>query len=305
MNPLNKAISVALPFVPKSIIGYFSKAYIAGERIDDAVQTVKALMAEGACATIDVLGEEITYEEQALHATEIYKQVLQKINSEQLDANISLKPTHLGLKLNKNLCYKNILALVEHAKMYSNFVRVDMEDHTTTSDTINIYRELRKEFDNVGTVLQAYLRRTIDDVNQLIPINPNLRICKGIYIEPYQIAYKDRDIIVNNFAYILEKFFINNCYIGIATHDEKVVWEAMRLLDKYNIKKDRYEFQMLLGVDLRMRKRILAAGHRLRVYVPFGAEWAQYSIRRLKENPHIVGHVTRHLIRNMFKKNDE
>jgi proline dehydrogenase len=186
--------------------------------------------------------------------------------------------------------------------MYNNFVRIDMEDHTTTNDTIAMYRELRKEFDNVGTVLQAYLRRTVNDVNQLIPIHPNLRICKGIYIEPYPIAYQDRDIIVRNFAYILEKLFINNCYIGIATHDEKVAWEALRLIDRYNIKKDRYEFQMLLGVDLRMRRRLIDAGHKLRVYVPFGAEWAQYSIRRLKENPHIVGHVTRHLIRNTFKK---
>lgn len=304
MNPISKAISLTLPFFPKPLIGYFSKPYIAGERIDDAAATVKELMAEGACATIDVLGEEITHEQQALHATEIYKQVLQRINADQLDSNISVKPTHLGLKINKQLCFNNIRTLVEHAKMYNNSLRIDMEDHTTTTDTINMYRELRKEFDNVGTVLQSYLRRTVDDVNQLIPISPNLRICKGIYIEPYQICYKDRDIVVQNFAYILEKLFINNCYVGIATHDEKVVWEAQRLIDKYNIKKDRYEFQMLLGVDLRMRKRIIAAGHRLRVYVPFGAEWAQYSIRRLKENPHIVGHVTRHLIRNTFHKGE-
>lgn len=148
---LNKAISYTLPVVPKPIVGFFAKDYIAGERLDDAVRTVKEIMDEGGCATIDVLGEEITSEEQALHAVEIYKQVLQRINSEKLDSNISLKPTHLGLKLNKDFCYNNIRELVTFARNYNNFVRIDMEDHTATSDTLNIYLRLREEFDNVGT----------------------------------------------------------------------------------------------------------------------------------------------------------
>lgn len=298
MKLFNRAISHILPFIPKPIIGYFARPYIAGERLDDAVRTVKELMAEGACATIDVLGEEVTSREQALHAVEIYKQVLQRIDSEKLDSNISLKPTHMGLKLDKDFCYKNIRSLVETAKMFKNFVRIDMEDHTTTSDTLNLYMLLREEFDNVGTVLQAYLRRTVSDINKLIPIRPNLRICKGIYIEPFQIAYKDKQIINQNFAYINEKLLVNNCYIGIATHDEKVVWEALRLIDKYNIQADRYEFQMLLGVEPELRKIIIKAGHRLRVYTPFGAEWVKYSTRRLKENPDIVGHV----LRKMFSR---
>lgn len=295
---LNKAISYTLPMVPKPIVGFFAKDYIAGERLDDAVRTVKEIMDEGGCATIDVLGEEISNEEQALHAVEIYKQVLQRINSEKLDSNISLKPTHLGLKLNKEFCYNNIRELVTFARNYNNFVRIDMEDHTATSDTLNIYLRLREEFENVGTVLQAYLRRTVTDINKLIPIRPNLRICKGIYREPYPLAYHDREIIVQNFSYILEKLFLNNCYIGVATHDEKVVWEALRLIDKYNIQSNRYEFQMLLGVMPELRRVIIKAGHKLRVYVPFGAEWFKYSTRRLKENPHIVGDI----MKGMFRK---
>lgn len=293
MNLLNTAISRTLPFIPKPIIGYFSRPYIAGERLDDALKTVRALMSEGACATIDVLGEEVRSEEHTLHAVEIYKQVLKRIDAEKLDSNISLKPTHMGLKLDKEFCYRNIRSIVETARIHNNFVRIDMEDHTTTSDTLDIYLRLRKEFENVGTVLQAYLRRTVADINKLIPAHPNLRICKGIYVEPYQVAYKDKQIVNYNFAYIIEKLLLNNCYTGIATHDEKVVWEALRFLDKYNIPTNRYEFQMLLGVTPNLRRILLSAGHRLRVYVPFGAEWANYSIRRLKENPDIIGHVLR------------
>ncbi len=296
MDLINKVISQALPLIPKPIIGYFSRPYIAGERLDDGIKTVQNLMAEGACTTMDVLGEEVKYEDQALHAVEIYKQVLQRINSEKLDSNISIKPTHMGLKLDKQLCYENIRSLVKLAKIYNNFVRIDMEDHTTTTDTLEIYNRLRKEFDNVGTVLQAYMRRTISDINKLLPIRPNLRICKGIYKEPYQVAYKDKGIINNNFAYALEKLFINNCYAAIATHDEKVVWDALRLIDKYQIKKDRYEFQMLLGVEPKLRRLLLKEGHRLRVYVPFGAEWYAYSTRRLKENPDIIGHVMKKMV---------
>lgn len=300
MKWFNKLVSLTLPVVPTPIVGYFAKPYIAGERIDDAVKTVKSLIEEGACATLDVLGEEVTHEEQAQHAVEIYKQVLQRINAEKLDSNISLKPTHMGLKLDKELCYRNIHSLVKLAKIYNNSVRIDMEDHTTTSDTLNIFLRLREEFDNVGTVLQAYLRRTVSDIGHLLPTRPNLRICKGIYLEPHSIAYHDPQIINQNFAYILEKTMLNDCYIGIATHDEKVVWEALKLIDKYKIPRERYEFQMLLGVEPKLRRIIIKGGHKLRVYVPFGSEWKAYSTRRLKENPNIVGHVMKNMTNQLF-----
>ncbi len=300
MNPLNKIISLILPYFPKSFVALFSRHYIAGEHLNDAIRVVRDLMANGMCATIDVLGEEVTQKEQALQAVENYKKVLQTIDVEKLDSNISVKLTHMGLKIDKEFCFNNIRTLVEEAQKYGNFVRIDMEDSTCTEDTLEIYRKLREDYNNVGTVLQAYMRRTIKDINNLIPINPNLRICKGIYREPREIAYKDKFIINKNYTYAVEKLITNGCYVGIATHDERLVWEAFRMIDQYQLEKDRYEFQMLLGVDTQLRRIIVREGHRLRVYVPFGKEWFAYSTRRLKENPNIVGHIFRNMMNRLM-----
>ncbi len=296
MGWMNKLISLTLPFVPKPIVGVFSRPYIAGEHMSDAVRVVRELMAEGACATIDVLGEEVKDKEKARNALTNYMRVLDVIQEEKLDANISIKLTQLGLKIDKEFCFENIRTLVEAAKNHGNFVRIDMEDSSCTTDTLEIYRRLREEFDNVGTVLQAYLRRTIQDINDLLPLKPNLRLCKGIYVEPREIAYKDKVIINKNYAYALEKLLTGGAlYVGIATHDEKLVWEALRIIDQFNIDKSRFEFQMLLGVDPQLRRIIINSGYKLRVYVPFGTEWFAYSTRRLKENPNIVGYVLHNL----------
>ena len=296
MGWFNSLVAATLPYVPKPIVGFFSKNYIAGEMLEDAVQTVKDLMAQGMCATIDVLGEEVKRKEDSLAAVEEYKRTLQVIQEEKLDANISVKPTHMGLHLDKEFCYQNIKTLAEEAKKYNNFVRIDMEDSSTTSDTLDIYLRLRKEYDNVGTVLQSYLRRTINDINHLLPVKPNLRLCKGIYNEPRVIAYKDKEIINYNFNYALKKLLTNGCYVGIATHDEKLVWYALKLIEELGLKRNQYEFQMLLGVDHELRRILVNAGHRLRVYVPFGKEWFAYSTRRLKENPEIAGHIMRNIL---------
>lgn len=304
MGLMNKAISLTLPYIPKPIMGFFAKPYIAGERLDDAVRTVKQFMEQGASATLDVLGEEVTHREQALHAVELYKQVLQRINQEKLDAGVSLKPTHMGLKIDKTFCFNNIREIVKLAKVFNRFVRIDMEDHTTTSDTLNMYVRLREEYDNVGTVIQAYLRRTVEDVNKLLPVQPNLRVCKGIYVEPFQLAYKDREIINRNFGYLVEKLLRNGCQVGIATHDERVIWESLRIIDQYKISREQYEFQMLLGVRPELRQILLDAGHRLRVYIPFGIEWKQYSTRRLMENPDIIGHVTKSMFARAVGKGE-
>ena len=296
MGWMNKLISLTLPFVPKPIVGVFSRPYIAGEHMSDAVRVVRELMAEGACATIDVLGEEVKDKEKASNALANYMRVLDVIQEEKLDANISIKLTQLGLKIDKEFCFENIRTLVEAAKNHGNFVRIDMEDSSCTTDTLDIYRRLREEFDNVGTVLQAYLRRTIQDINDLLPLKPNLRLCKGIYVEPREIAYKDKVIINKNYAYALEKLLTGGAsYVGIATHDEKLVWEALRIIDQFHIDKSRFEFQMLLGVDPQLRRIIINSGYKLRVYVPFGTEWFAYSTRRLKENPNIVGYVLHNL----------
>ena len=246
-------------------------------------------------ATLDILGEEVEQKSDSLKVVEEYKQALSEIDSNSLDANISVKPTHLGLKIDKEFCYDNIRTLVLEAKKFNNYVRIDMEDHTCTTDTLEIYSRLHKEFDNVGVVIQAYLRRTIDDVNQLIREKANLRLCKGIYVEPSKIAYKDYDIINNNFQYSLKKLLQNKCYIGIATHDEILIWHALSVIDELKLEKSEYEFQMLLGVTEDLRDMLVENGHHLRIYVPFGEHWYAYSMRRLKENPKVAMYIIKHI----------
>ena len=302
MKVVQKAVSHVLPIVPKPIVGFFAKNYIAGETIEDAVGVVRNLMGEGACATIDVLGEEVKEKDHALKVAETYQQAIHMIDTEELESTVSIKLTHLGLKIDKEFCYNNVHKLLTEAKKYNNFITIDMEDHTCTSDTLEIFKRLRADFENVGTVLQTYMRRTVRDVNDLLPLKPNLRICKGIYNEPRKIAYKDDITINKNFTYVIEKLLHDGSYTGIATHDERLVWEAFRLIDKYKLRKDQYEFQMLLGVDPQLRRIILNEGHRLRVYVPFGQEWFAYSTRRLKENPNIAGHVMKGIIRRSLGK---
>jgi len=302
MKAVQKAISQILPVIPKPIVGFFAKNYIAGENLEDAVRVVKDLMAQGACATIDVLGEEVTEKEHSQKVAEMYHKVVHTIHEEKLDSTVSIKLTHMGLKIDKEFCYENVATLLQEAKKYNNLITIDMEDHTCTTDTLALFQRLRKDFDNVGTVLQSYMRRTINDINNLLPLKPNLRICKGIYNEPREIAYKDDFTINQNFTYAIEKLLSENSYVGIATHDERLVWEAFRIIDKYNLNKDQYEFQMLLGVDTQLRRIILNEGHKLRVYVPFGKEWFAYSTRRLKENPHIAGHVMKAAFRRFLGK---
>ena len=163
---------------------------------------------------------------------------------------------------------------------------------------MEIFLKLHKEFDNVGVVIQAYLRRTIEDANQLIPEKANLRLCKGIYVEPTHIAYKDYDIINNNFQYTLRKLLENKCYVGIATHDEKLIWHALSLIDELNLNKNEYEFQMLLGVTEDLRDILVDAGHHMRIYIPYGEHWYAYSMRRLKENPRVAMYIIKHIFSN-------
>lgn len=295
MSLFNKLVVLILPFVPKFIVYFFAKRYIAGPSVENAITAIKEFNQRGIMATVDILGEEIVKKDDALAVVEEYKNVLAAIDSRGLNANISVKPTHLGLKIDKEFCYANIRSLVDEAKNYGNFVRIDMEDNTCTSDTLNIYQRLRAEFDNVGIVIQSYLRRTIDDVNQLIEIGANIRLCKGIYVEPRQIAFKDKEIVNYNYQYILEKLLNNNCYVGIATHDEKLVWNALMMIDRLKLKRNQYEFQMLLGVTEELREILVSAGHRLRVYVPYGEHWHAYSLRRLKENPSVASYIIKHI----------
>ena len=296
MSLFDKMIVWSLPLVPKPIVGYFSKTYIAGSGIEDAVHVIKNLNSNGMMATMDLLGEESKEEKKAHQAAEEYVNILKTIDDENLNSNVSVKPTQMGLLIDKEMCYQHIRRIVETARKFNNFVRIDMEDRHCTSDTIDIYIKLKKEFQNhVGTVIQAYLRRTSQDINNLIKENANLRLCKGIYVEPREAAFKDMAIINENYKYNLEKLLGAGCYVGIATHDEKLVWHALSLIEKFNLNPQQYEFQMLLGVDEKLRKILVDAGHRLRVYVPYGREWYAYSTRRLKENPKMAGYVLKRI----------
>jgi proline dehydrogenase len=294
---LNRIIAALLPYAPRALVRRLSRHYIAGERLEDAVRTVRALMDQGACATIDVLGEEVVSKEQTRRAVATYREVLGAIRREGLEANISLKPTHLGLKLDPELCLANIRELVEEAERIGSFVRIDMEDASCTDATLAIYRRLRQRHENVGTVLQAYHRRTIADVNALLPLAPNLRICKGIYDEPRRVAYRDPEVIRASFTHAVERLLERGCYVAVATHDERLVFEALRTIDRLGIDHGRYELQMLLGVEEELRRIVIEQGHRLRVYVPFGHEWRAYALRRLRENPTLVGHLLRQMWR--------
>jgi proline dehydrogenase len=296
MNLLNKLIVTALPVIPKPIVRKFAGKYIAGEKLSDAVRVVKELNTKGIMATLDVLGEAITTKEEAIVARNEILELFPTIQKEKLDSNVSIKLTQLGLALDKNFCLENVRMIVSRAKEMNNFVRIDMEDSPTTDDTIWVYRQIRKEFKNSGIVLQAYMRRTEDDSDRLIKDGlGHFRLCKGIYVEPAEIAFKGHDEVNQNFVQVLKKMFEQKAYVGIATHDDYLVDATYRIIQSMKLQKHEYEFQMLLGVKDDLRSKIVRDGHRMRVYVPFGEHWYRYSIRRFKENPQMAGYVLKAL----------
>ncbi len=296
MSLFDGIIKHGLPLVPRPIVGRVARRYVAGTTIEDAVRTLGALNAEGAMTTVDVLGEEVREAERAKTAVAAYLRLQETVDRENLDRNISVKPTMLGLKLGQAFCLEQVAAVVSRAKELGIFVRIDMEDHTCTDATLSLYRQLRESHDNLGVVLQAYLHRTITDIDGLLPLKPNIRVCKGIYREPRAIAWKDFGTVRANFVYAVEKLLAGGAYVGIATHDPYLVWAGMSLVDRLRLTPDRYEFQMLLGVDPELRRIILDNGHRLRVYVPYGEDWYPYSMRRLRENPTVARHVIRAML---------
>jgi proline dehydrogenase len=293
MRLFDKLLVSGLPLVPKPIVRRFSRPYVAGETLDQAVAVVRELNRRGAMATLDVLGEEVTEPERAREFTEECVRVLETIERFGIDSNLSIKPTMFGLEIDEALCHENVERIVARAGELGNFVRIDMEDATTTDATLRIYRDLQARYGNVGCVLQAYMRRTLDDIDALPAEGANVRLCKGIYIEPRRIAWKGYETVRANFVAALDKLFRNGVYAGVATHDEYLVCAADALIDRHGVPRDRYEFQMLLGVDEELRDLLLERGHRLRIYTPYGREWYAYSMRRLRENPAIAGHVFR------------
>jgi proline dehydrogenase len=289
---LNHAIARALPVVPRPVVRRISSRYIAGPDLEDATYTVRALNARGKLATIDVLGEEIANASVTDTFAAAYEDVLAEIDRRHLDSNISVKPTALGLGLDCELCKRHFRQLVHRARVRDNFVRIDMEDATTTDATLEMYRDLRAHgYDEVGVVLQASLKRTISDIGDLADLRPNVRLCKGIYVESRDIQFRDFRAVQNSFVNGLEALFDSGCYVGIATHDEWLLEQARRIVAERGLDRDAYEFQMLLGVRPRLGDALVAEGHRLRIYVPFGSHWYEYSLRRLQENPSIAGYI--------------
>jgi proline dehydrogenase len=298
---INQLIIKMLPLMPKKLVWLFSRKYIAGETIDDAIRVCRTLNGRNVKITIDLLGEFITRLDEATANKLAYLQIIDRVEQEKIDGNYSLKPTSFGLLIDPEACYRNIREIVAKAASCGNFVRIDMEDSQCTDLEIALFRRLHAEFPgNTGLVLQAYMRRTLRDIKEMGDIHHaetplNFRLCKGIYVEPENIAYKKYQEINDHFLEDLEYMFQQGMYPGIATHDKSLAEGAYRLIEKYGLSRDKYEFQMLYGVTPELRQSIVDRGHAMRVYVPFGKEWFGYSTRRLKENPKMATHIIKAL----------
>jgi len=293
----NKFIATILPYFPKKFIWIFSRSYIAGETMADAMRESKDLNSKGIKVTLDVLGEFIKTLHEAEENKKEYLELIEEVQRSGVDGNFSLKPTSFGMLIDKEVCYKLMKEIVARAASYNSFCRIDMEDSPCTDMEIDLYRRLHAEYPkNVGLVVQAYLKRTFGDLEKMLDMNSseihtNYRLCKGIYVEPAAISFKKYEEINQHYLEDLEFMFKNKIFVGIATHDKPVIDSACELIRKYNVPKNMYEFQMLYGVTPRLRQSIVDAGHAMRVYVPFGKKWFGYSTRRLKENPKMASHI--------------
>jgi len=293
---IDRAIANSVPAIPRPVVRRIAGRYMAGEELDEAIATICDLNGEGCVATVDVLGESTESERDAAENLDQYKQVVDALDEHDLQSGISVKLTGLGLALDEDLCRKNLEEIVVYTGERGRFVRVDMEDSPYTATTIELVLEMHERHENTGAVIQSYMRRSLKDVVRLAGAGVSVRLCKGIYDEPREIAYKDFDVVRQNYVLLLEELLRGGSYAGIATHDEYLVWHGLRLIHQMGLSRDRYEFQMLLGVDEELRRILVDAGHKVRVYVPFGKDWYEYSTRRLKENPKIASYVARDVI---------
>jgi len=294
---LDRAVVTLLPAVPKPVVRRLSSRYIAGSELEDARRVVTRLNAKGKLATVDVLGEVITSAEEAAAITRAYLDVLDMLDADGLDANVSVKLTGLGLLLDPSLARENLKAIAARGT----FVRIDMEDSSTTDATLDLFRSLVAEgYENLGVVLQAALRRTVDDARALA--GANVRLCKGIYLEPPELAYRGFDEIRDSYLRTLDVLLDGGCYVGIATHDEYLAERGVAAVRERGLDPSAYELQLLLGVRPDLADRLVADGQRVRIYVPFGRQWYEYSLRRLQENPKIAGYVAGDLGRSLLRR---
>ena len=300
MSIVDKAIASSVKVVPRPIVKKISSRYIAGEKLEEAVEVIQELNRQGCVATVDVLGESTEDEQDAAAKLKEYKEVVDIFDEHNLDSGISVKLTGLGLVFDEDVCRKNLEEIITYAGERNRFVRMDMEDSPYTATTVQMAIDMHEKYDNVGTVIQAYMRRSLKDIQRLAESGVTARLCKGIYDEPREHAYKDFETVRQNYILLLEEMLKAGVYVGVATHDEFLIWHALRLIHQLDVPKDRYEFQMLLGVDEELRSILINADHKVRVYVPFGDDWYEYSTRRLQENPKIARYVAEDVVGSML-----
>jgi proline dehydrogenase len=297
---IDKTIASSVKVIPRPIVKKISARYIAGEELGEAVEVIRDLNGQGCVATVDVLGESTEDEQDAAAKLKEYKEVVDALDEHDLDSGISVKLTGLGLVFDEDVCRKNLEEIITYTGERNRFVRIDMEDSPYTATTVQIAIDMHEKYDNVGTVIQAYMRRSLKDIGRLAEAGVTARLCKGIYDESRELAYKDFETVRQNYILLLEEMLKAGVYVGVATHDEFLIWHALRLIHQLDVPKDRYEFQMLLGVDEELRSILVSAGHKLRVYVPFGDDWYEYSTRRLQENPKIARYVAEDVVESMI-----
>ena len=299
MSLFNSIVTSALPILPKWFAKPFARPYVAGQTEDDAVTHIRTLNEKGFSATVDILGEHVLTKEEARDITAQYCHLYDRILNESLDCNISMKPTHVGLNISLAEAMSNITTILKKAQEHENFLRIDMENSPFTDQTIEIYHHCKTIYNNVGVVIQSYLHRSIDDILFLANDQFNSRICKGIYKESEYIAYQNREEIQDNFLTLAKTMATRNAYSGFATHDQELIDRLLDWIIMDKIPKDLFEFQVLYGVPMDGRlEALLGAGYKVRVYVPYGPDWFDYSVRRLTENPKIISYV----LKNFFRK---
>lgn len=293
MGLFHRLVVASLPLVPRAVVARVARRYIAGNSLGDALATVGALREEGCDATVDLLGEFITGMDQARATAEAYRATVAGLREAGFTPNVSVKLTAFGLLLDEAECGRLVEGVVAEAAAADGFVRIDMEDSPCTDRTLALHHRLKAAGRPVGVVLQARLHRTETDAARLGAEGASIRLCKGIYLEPESIAHTEHGEIREAFLRCLRILLQGRGRVAIATHDSHLVERAESMLGEMGIPRERYEFQMLLGVLPELRRSIVGRGHPLRVYVPYGAEWYAYSTRRLRENPEVAGHVFR------------
>jgi len=288
MGILNSLVVGTAPLMPKFMIGKIASVYVAGDSLEDGLKLAKKLNAKGFSATLDLLGEEVENRKQTNQIRNAYCELLDGIANWGIDCNVSLKLTALGLKIDEELCWDNLSVVLDKAREYNNFIRLDMENSEVTDSTIRLCKKGQNYYSKCGTVLQAYMRRTKNDIDELKTHNTNIRLCKGAYKESEEIAYQDYQKIRNNYLESAEKMIDNGIYIGLATHDKWLIENLEKLIKKKDYAKNMYEFQALSGVPIdNILEKLIKDGHKVRYYIPYGPEWYAYSLRRMRENPDI------------------